>query len=163
MKIRKRSVLIMTACLSLILTTMLPAQEVASLKGVETAKAIFDVRNSNPQKTARILNLIQQTFKDLQAAGKNPSFKIVFSGPSVKLVSSNRAGFSEEDQKPLDAIVGTLSGLSKDGIRMEICRVAMKSAEVDPTTVPSEITPVDNGWISSIGYQLQGYALLPLY
>ncbi len=163
MKIRKRSTLLLTACLSLVFTSVLAAQEIESLKGVETAKVIFDVRNSNPQKTARILNLIQQTYNDLQAAGKHPDFKLVFMGPSVKLLSSNREGFGEEDRKPLDAIVESVSGLSKAGIGMEICLVALKSAEVDPKTVPGEITPVDNGWVSSIGYQLQGYALVPLY
>ncbi len=163
MKIRKCSALFFTACLSLVFSSVLTAQEIEALKGVETAKAIFDVRNGNPQKTARILHLIQQTYNDLQAAGKKPDFKVVFMGPSVKLLSSNREGFSEEDRKPLDAIVESISGLSKAGIGMEICRVAMKSAEVDPETVSGEITPVDNGWVSSIGYQLQGYALLPLY
>ncbi len=163
MKTGTGTMLMLAVCLSFTFATAINAQEIESLKGIETVKAVFDVRNNNPQKTERIMKLIQTSYEELLAAGKKPDFKVVFMGPSVKLLSSTREGFGEEDQKPLDAIVESISGLSKKGIGFEICKVAMKSAGVDPKTVQAEITPVDNGWFSSIGYQTQGYALVPLY
>jgi intracellular sulfur oxidation DsrE/DsrF family protein len=134
-----------------------------ALKGIKPVKAVFDIRNSNPEKTQRILKLIDQSFKDLAAAGKNPDFKLVFMGPSVTLFSTTREGFAPEDKPQLDGIVETISTLSGEGVGLEICRVALSSANVDPETVLPEITRVDNGWFSSIGYQAAGYALVPLY
>jgi hypothetical protein len=34
---------------------------------------------------------------------------------------------------------------------------------VDPETISPLISRVDNGWISSIGYQAKGYQLVPVY
>jgi intracellular sulfur oxidation DsrE/DsrF family protein len=87
----------------------------------------------------------------------------VFIGPSVKLISKNREGFSPEDQKSLDEIANTISAMSKDGINLEICLVAAKVFNVDPASVLPEIKRVGNGWISMIGYQAQGYSLVPVY
>jgi len=41
--------------------------------------------------------------------------------------------------------------------------VAAKVFNVDPVSVLPEIKRVGNGWISMIGYQAQGYSLVPVY
>jgi intracellular sulfur oxidation DsrE/DsrF family protein len=94
---------------------------------------------------------------------KKPAFVVVFMGPSVKLVSKNREGFSPDDHKTLDEIANTLSAMSKDGIKLEICLVAVKVFNVDPASVLPEIKRVGNGWISMAVYQAQGYSLVPVY
>jgi intracellular sulfur oxidation DsrE/DsrF family protein len=109
------------------------------------------------------MSLIHQTYKDLAATEKNPVFAVVFIGPSVKLISKNREGFTPEDQKSLDEIAKTISAMSKDGIKLEICLVAAQILNVDPASVLPEIKRVENGWVSVIGYQAQGYSLVPLY
>jgi intracellular sulfur oxidation DsrE/DsrF family protein len=135
------------------------------LKGLKSVKAIFDVRIGNPKSAALHLKLIHQTFQDknIKAVTKKPAFVVVFIGPSVKLISKNREGFSAEDQKILDEIAGIISEMSKEGIKLEICLVAAKVFGVDPTTVLPEIKHVGNGWISLIGYEAKGYSLVPAY
>jgi intracellular sulfur oxidation DsrE/DsrF family protein len=136
-----------------------------ALKGVKSAKALFDFRIGSPSSAALHLKLIHQTYKDkeLLAADKKPAFVVVFIGPSVKLISKNREGFSPEDQATLAEIAATISEMSKEGIKLEICLVAAKVFGVDPATVLPEIKAVPNGWISEIGYQAQGYSLVPAY
>jgi intracellular sulfur oxidation DsrE/DsrF family protein len=155
--------LLLMICLSSL--TILPAQaeEYQALKGVKTAKAVFDIRMSDPKGTALHLKVIQQTFKDLIAEKKSPDFVLIFIGPSIKLVSTDRKSFAPEDQQALDEIAGSISQMSKDGIRLELCLVAAKFAGVDPSTVLKEIITVGNGWVSEIGYQAQGYSLVPVY
>jgi len=138
-------------------------EEYKAMKGIKSAKAVFDERESNPKSAALHLKIIHQTYKELAAMKKSPVFVLVFSGPSVKLISKNRKGFSPEDQKSLDAIANTISEMSKDGIEFEICLVAAKIFNVDPASVLPEIKKVGNGWISEIGYQAQGYSLVPVY
>jgi intracellular sulfur oxidation DsrE/DsrF family protein len=136
-----------------------------ALKGVKSVKALYDFRIGNPKSAALHLKLIHETFKDkeLLAVDKKPAFVVVFIGPSVKLVSKNREGFSPEEQATLAEIAGTISEMSKAGIKLELCLVAAKVFGVDPATVLPEIKAVPNGWISEIGYQAQGYALVPAY
>lgn len=138
-------------------------EEYEGLKGVKSARAIFDERESNPKTAAIHLKLIHQTYKDFVKMKKDPAFVVVFIGPSVKLISKNREGFSPEDQKSLDEIANTISAMSKDGIKTEICLVAASVFNVDPATVLPEIKRVGNGWISMIVRQSQGYSLVPVY
>ena len=138
-------------------------EEYEGIKSVKTAKIIFDERESSPNTAILHLKLVHQTYKDLAAMKKKPVFVVVFMGPSVKLVSKNREGFSPEDQKSIDEIANTLSAMSKDGIKLEICLVAVKVFNVDPASVLPEIKRVGNGWISMAVYQAQGYSLVPVY
>jgi len=155
---------LIAACLFFASFAAVSATENEALSGVGSAKAVFDVRIGNPQSAAMHLKLMHQTYKDLAAAKKKPVFRIVFLGPSVKLISKNRTGFTTpEDNKALDEIAEAVSAMSKDGIRFEICLVAAKVFNVDPATVLPEIKHVENGWISLIGYQAKNFSLVPAY
>jgi intracellular sulfur oxidation DsrE/DsrF family protein len=138
-------------------------QEYKAMKGIKSAKAVFDIEIGNPKSAALHLKVMHQTYKDLAAMKKNPVFVVVFLGPSVKLISKNREGFSPEDSKFLGEIANTISAMSKDGINLEFCLVAAEVFNVEPASVLPEIEGVGNGWISMIGYQAQRYSLVPVY
>ena len=140
-------------------------EEYSAMKGVKSVKAVYDIRIGNPKSAALHLKLIRQTLKDkaITAASNKPAFVVVYSGPAVKLISKNREGFAPEDQKILDEIATTVSEMSKDGIRQEMCLTAAKIFGVDPASALPEMKQVGNGWISLIGYQEHGYALIPAY
>ena len=138
-------------------------EEYIAMKGIKSVKAVFDERESIPKNAAFHLKGIHQTYKEMAAMKKNPVFVVVFIGPSVKLISKNREGFSPEDLKSLDEIANTISAMAKDGINFEMCLVAAKFFNVDPASVLPEIKGVGNGWIPIIGYQAQGYSLVPVY
>lgn len=164
MKNRVKAILsLVTACLLLASFPAASAQMYDSLTGVKSAKAIFDVRIGNPQGAALQLKLMHQTYKDLAAVKKKPVFRIVFLGPSVKLISKSREGFKPEDNQALDEIASEVSAMSQDGIHLEMCLVAAKFFKVDPATVLPEIERVENGWISLIGYQDRNFSLVPAY
>lgn len=136
-----------------------------SLAGMKSVKAIFDVRAANAKSAAVQLKLIHDTYKDqgIRAVSKKPLFVVAFMGPSVKLLSKDKQGFSAEDQKLMDEIAQTVQAMSKDGIKLEVCDFAAKVFGVDPASILPEIKHVPNGWISLIGYQARGYSLVPVY
>ncbi len=140
-------------------------EEYEAMKGLKSVKAVFDVRISNPKSAAVHLKLIHDTYKDktIRAITKKPAFVVIFIGPSVKLVSKNREGFSPEEQKILGEIANIVSEMSKDGIKLEICLFAANLLNVDPASVLPSIKHVPNGWISLIGYEAKGYSLVPAY
>lgn len=166
MKRNARTIIIglfVSVCVLFVTAPMVSAGEYEALKGLKSAKAVFDVRMGNPKGAALHIKLIHQTYKDLVTMKKNPVFVLVFIGPSVKLISKNRGGFTTEDQKILDEIAGTISQMSKDGIKLEMCLVAARVLGVDPASILPEIKAVDNGWISLIGYQANRFSLVPVY
>jgi intracellular sulfur oxidation DsrE/DsrF family protein len=156
--------LLLPICLILMVPATGSAGEYASVKGHRSIKAVFDFELGNPQSALLHLNVIRKTFKDktMWVASKKPEIVVVFIGPSVKLVSTNRDAFSQEDRKILDEYASVMSEMTKDGIKFEICLIAVKAAGVDPTSILPAITQVGNGWISLIRYQAAGYSLVPV-
>jgi intracellular sulfur oxidation DsrE/DsrF family protein len=154
----------LTICLLMVSIGNGSSQEYDTLKGLQSVKAVFDFELANPQSALVHLQVIQQTFKDenMWVSGKKPEFVIVFIGPSVKLVSKNRSGFKAEDQKNLDEFAKTITEMAKDGIKLEVCLIAVKLLGVEPSSILPEIKQVGNGWISLIGYQAKGYSLVPV-
>ena len=136
-----------------------------SLAGLKSVKAIFDVRAANAKSAAIQLKLIHDTYKDqgIRAVSKKPLFVVAFMGPSVKLLSKDKQGFSAEDQKLMDEIAQTVQAMAKDGIKLEVCDFAAKVFGVDTASILPEIKHVPNGWISLIAYQAKGYSIVPVY
>ena len=168
MKRQSRTIMIglfLSTCMLFIAVAHGFGNEYEALKDLKSFKAVFDVRMSNPKAAALNLKLIHNTFKDknISAITKKPAFVVIFIGPSVKLISKNREGFSPEEQKVLDEIANTISEMSKDGMKLEICLVAAQVFNVDPASVLPGIKHVPNGWISLIGYEAKGYSLVPAY
>jgi intracellular sulfur oxidation DsrE/DsrF family protein len=157
--------LLLSACMLFIAVVHGFGEEYEALKGLKSVKAVFDVRISNPQSAALHLKLIHDTYQDknIRAITQKPAFVVVFIGPSVKLISKNRKGFSPEEQKVLDEIANTISEMSKNGMKLEICLVAAQVFNVDPASVLPGIKHVPNGWVSVIGYEAKGYSLIPAY
>lgn len=139
-------------------------EEYPTLKGVNPVKAVFGFEIGNPQSALVHLQVIQQTFRDknLRAGKKKPEIAVVFYGPSVKLASVKRDAFAAADQKIVEEYAGTVAAMAKEGVKFEICLIAMRFAGVEPAALLPEIKPVGNGWISVIGYQARGYSLIPV-
>lgn len=141
------------------------AEGYKSLQGVKHVNAVFDFRISDPKSAALHLDVMLQTCKDkaLQMGKKKPAFAVVFSGASVKLLSTKREGVAAEDAKILDDIAGKLAAMEKEGIRLEVCRIALKVFGIDPASVLPELHKVGNGYVSLIGYEAQGYSSVPVF
>jgi len=157
--------IILTVCLLVVTAGNVFSEEYSTLKGLKSVKAVFDFEMGNPQSALLHLKVIHQTFKDknLRAITKKPDFVIIFIGPSVKLTSKNKAGFTAEDQKILDEFASTISEMSKDGVKLEICLIAAKLFGVEPSSILPDVKQVGNGWISLIGHEAKGYALVPVF
>jgi uncharacterized protein len=153
-----------TICLLMATTGNAFSEEYMTLKGLKSVKAVFDFERGNPLSALQHLQVIHQTFKDrnIQKSGKKPQFTVIFIGPSVKLVSRNTDGFNAEDQRIMADYAKKLSEMANDGIKFEVCLVAVRGAGVEPSSILPEIKQVGNGWISLIGHQAKGYAIVPI-
>lgn len=141
------------------------AKEYEALQGVKSVSTIFDFRDAKPESALDHLKLIHETYKDqaLQAISEKPKFVVIFMGPSPLVLSKNRENFSPDEKKKLEEFDSTLSAMAKDGIGLEVCKVAINYFGVDPKSISPEIKQIDNGWIASLGYQQKDYSLVPVF
>jgi len=108
------------------------------------------------------LDLVNDTFEDpsvISIQGKH-DFVVIFMGPAIKFISKRTEGFSAEDKIHLDAIAAMVPALAENGIKLQVCMFAAGSYGVEANSILPGIEQVENGWISSIGYQRQGNALV---
>lgn len=134
-----------------------------ALAGVKETRTLFDVSVSDPEKLEFYLRVIKKTYDGLVSQGQKPDMVIAFRGPSVLLINSETWSYSEEDEKILKQAAVLLQELKVLGVRIEACSVATELFKVDNTTILPEIKVVGNTFISLTGYQMQGYALIPIH
>jgi intracellular sulfur oxidation DsrE/DsrF family protein len=157
--------LVLSVCLLLVAAHNVSAEGYKVLKGMKSVKVVFDVRGASPKGVVAQLGLIQKMFKDkgIRDITDDVDFVVVFSGPVVKLISTQTDKFSAQEKEDLKIISNTVSEMAKAGVKMEVCSLALTGHGVDPASILPEIKHVPNGWVSLIGYQAKGYELVPVY
>jgi intracellular sulfur oxidation DsrE/DsrF family protein len=135
-----------------------------ALKGVKNYDAVYEVSQGDPRVNNPVFLVIKNSYEapEVKALVKSPNIAIVFHGPVVKLLSTDLTPFDQKEQADIHKFQATLKQMKKDGVTLEVCRFALKGMDVDEETVIPEIDPVDNGFVSVIGYQMQGYAVVRL-
>lgn len=137
--------------------------DAAALEGVEQGKVVFDINNSSASSLNLYLAVIRETHDDLVRQGIEPDILLAFRGPAVTLVSTDRERLDLSDFDALDQIADHIADLEMLGVRMEGCGVATRLFQVDNNTLLDGIKPVGNTFVSLIGYQARGYAVIPIY
>jgi intracellular sulfur oxidation DsrE/DsrF family protein len=141
-----------------------PSNEYAALKGVKSVKTVFDVSLGSPQTANVVFWAVKNVNDDQQvrALSEPPHVAVVFHGPAVKLISTDRKGFKDSDSKALDQFADMIRQMKKEGVTFEVCDYALRVMGVDPATILPEVDHVGNGFISIAGYQAQGYSVITI-
>ena len=134
----------------------------SALEGVKGLKAVFDYSHGSPKMSNIILGAVKDAYEDeaVTSLPEKPRMVILFQGPAVTLITTDRSHFPEKEFAEIDKFHEMIRQLKKDGIKLEVCLYAAEVVGVDPSTILPEIDHVRNGFISTIGYQAQGYALV---
>ncbi|WP_136515208.1 DsrE family protein [Geomonas edaphica] len=124
-----------------------------ALAGLKSARVIFDVRVPDMERLVFNLELLAETLEGMKTQGVRPEMVVSFRGPGVKLLTA-----SVIDKEAMELI----RGLKKQGVRFEVCAVAVRVFKADPAQLIPEVKLVGNGLTSLIGYQNKGYAVISL-
>ena len=136
----------------------------ASLAGLKIGKGVFLVDIGDAKKLNFYLEIIQGTYQGMKEQGVQPDFILVYIGPSVKYLSSSPAPELEQELGGLLLdIESNVDALAALGVRQEICAVATRVFGIDNDTILPGLTLVGDGFISLMGYQAQGYHLVPVF
>lgn len=135
-----------------------------ALGGLETGKGVFLVDIGDAKKLNFYLEVIQGTHKSMQDQGVKPDFILVYIGPSVKYLSAEPSAEVESAYGAvLMDIESNIEKLAELGVRQEVCSVATKVFGIDNKSVFKDMEIIGDGFISLIGYQAQGYQLVPVF
>ena len=135
-----------------------------AVKGLETVRAVYDVRKSNPKALAAYLKAIIGNHANLLKEGVKPDLRMVFIAESVQFITTQpKDEIALEHEATLKEIAGLVAELDRLGVRMEVCSGATQAFGVDNATLLPQLKAVRSGFIAIMGYQNQGYALVPVY
>lgn len=136
----------------------------AAIDGLENVQAVYDVRKSNPNALDMYLKAIITNVENLEKESVQADLVMVFISHSVKFINTAPALETEADYgEALASIAESVETLQELGVRMEACNGATRAFNVDNDTLLPGIEPVRSGFISLMGYQNNGYALIPVY
>jgi len=138
-------------------------KDTEALQDLKSAKGVFMLDVKDPGRMAHVLKVIEETREGITKQNVKPELIVVVIGPSVAFLTKDRRGISSTDQRAVSEVQGMLGKLKKAGVRTEVCGIALRGMDVAPSVLVPEATAVGNGFISAIGYQAQGYQLVPVY
>jgi intracellular sulfur oxidation DsrE/DsrF family protein len=138
-------------------------KDTAALHDVKVAKGVFMMDVKEPGRMAHVLKVIGETSEGISKQSVKPELIVVVIGRSVAFLTKDRRGIPYTDQRSITEIHNAIGKLKTMGIRTEVCGIALRGMDVQPDALIADVTPVGNGYISAIGYQSQGYQLVPVY
>ncbi len=132
-----------------------------ALGDLTSAKALFDITTPDGETLLFYLQLIGESVDDMKKAGVEPEVVILFHGKAVEWVTNDLEKMpNHEMAEKIHAEINKLTGRSE--VNMEACSVANKVFGVKNESIVKGVHVANNTWISSIGYQNRGYAIVPV-
>ena len=118
------------------------------IAGMKEAKVAFDITAGEAGRMLTILNTIDETREGLAKHGVTPRFVLAFRGPASLRTQTDLSRLKPEDRDAAAKVAAKLKQLrTAAGIeRMDQCS--------------PDVTIVENGWITLVGYQARGYAYI---
>ena len=157
MKIPAMIILAMVTCAGQP-STALALDDSAALQGLSSVQAVYDVRTSDEKGLHFIFKVIRDTFDETRQQDIQPDYVVSMRGPTVKLLVRSRAGDAALQQKT----VSLIKELQQRGVRLEACGYALNLFGLEPDNLYENIVSIGNSLNSLIGYQIRGYALVPM-
>jgi len=138
-------------------------KDTQALKGLKEGKGVFMIDMNNPGRVGHVLKVAEKAYTGMKEQGVKPHLVVVIIGPAVAFLTKDRRGIGYMDERAVTGLQKEVHKLAKMGIRTEACGVALKGMDVSPDDLIQDVHAVGNGFISAIGYQAQGYQLVPVY
>jgi intracellular sulfur oxidation DsrE/DsrF family protein len=133
-----------------------------ALAGVRVANVYFDVNIGEPDKLLKRLELIETTYGHLVAAGFSPQVVVGIRGKASNFFTRDSGYVLDADLPVKKQLAARVEQFRAMGFAIEQCRVAAGMQEIDVVDFLPQLQVVDNGYVSMIGYQAQGYAFVPM-
>lgn len=160
MKYRFLLILALIGCLS---ASPALGSAIKALQSLKAVRLVCDVNIGDAQHLLRRMDLLDTTYSQLVDAGFTPEVVVVFRGPASRFVTRGATAYvSAADKKHKSEMREWVEAFSELGFVLEQCAIAAKAQTIKAADILPQVTLVVNGFVSLVGYQNQGYALLPM-
>lgn len=162
------SVFIVAICLAVLVGSATAFAETKpadtrALTGVTTGKVVWDISMANPETLAVYLSVVRETYDDLKHQTVEPDMVLAIHGVPVRYLRKDMSDLPFESGPHIEKINAILDDLrERPGVRIEVCSVANRLMGVNNGDIREGLHVVGNTWVSLIGYQAQGYAVIPI-
>jgi len=157
---------ILIACIVVIMAATLSIAELSNdkmaLKGMKEVKFVVDVNVGDPELLLLRMDLLDTTYSQLIDSGVTPTVVVAFRGKASRFITKNSKYLKPELEKYRLEMKTLIELFDELGFTIEQCGIAAAAQKIDPTDFLPQVKVVQNSYISLIGYQNQGYALLPM-
>jgi intracellular sulfur oxidation DsrE/DsrF family protein len=147
-------------------TFVSPVAVLASdFEGVKDVRVVWDITAGDEKVFADRMGLIRETAEGLKKRGMQPAFVLAIHGPAAKYVTKSLSGTKYEKDKieKLDSIQSSLGDLKKEGVKIEVCAIAMKRGKIEDKNVQPFAVIESNVWENITVLQNKGYAYMPVF
>jgi intracellular sulfur oxidation DsrE/DsrF family protein len=133
-----------------------------SLDGVKKASVYFDVSLKDDELLVFRMDLLDRTIKMLEESGLEVSAVIGIRGHASRFITKDDNYVLDEQIDNKKKIQEWVKRLSEQGVVIEQCAIAADMLEISTDDFLPQVTIVGNGYISLVGYQAQGYSVVPM-
>ena len=133
-----------------------------AINGLTTALVYFDVSLKDDNLLVFRMELLDKTIKQMEDAGLEVRSVVGFRGGASRFITKDEHYVLEEEISNKKKIQGWVKQFSERGIVIEQCSIAADIHDIPHEDFMEEVTVVGNGYISLVGYQAQGYSVVPM-
>ncbi len=135
-----------------------------ALQGIEEGRILWDVTASDPNVLLARLEVIEQTWRDLERQDVTPRMVFAFRGGSVRLLTRNAPERDIDHAQTILQIHSKLAELHElDGVeRMEVCSIASRRAGITQEDLVEPLVEVGNTFVTAAAYAQRGYAKIKI-
>ncbi|PLX99192.1 MAG: hypothetical protein C0622_10785 [Desulfuromonas sp.] len=133
-----------------------------ALQNLTNVKAVFDVNQGDPKTLLLRLQLVEKTYQQLLDVGVTPEFVLAFRGGASLFLTTGDGYIEAEDKRTKAEVEQLLEGFKQHGIALEQCAIAAGLLKIGLDDFQPRVKVVANGYVSMIGYQNRGFALISM-
>jgi intracellular sulfur oxidation DsrE/DsrF family protein len=158
----KKSICLLALILTFAISAYATENLSDSITGLNSVKAVIDLNQGKANLLDLRLNFIKKTFEHIKLAGGKPDFIVAVRGGASAFMTYSDKHIDSSDAGLKKIMHQKIKEMKNMGIRFQQCEIAMTLLKIEPSDIISEIEIVKNGYVTLIGYQNKGYALLPM-
>ena len=134
----------------------------SALNGLKTARVYFDVSLKDDNLLVFRMELLDKTVKQMEDAGLKVNTVVGFRGGASRFITRDEHYVLEEEISNKKKIQDWVKRFSERGMVIEQCAIAADIHDIPHEDFMEEVTVVGNGYVSLVGYQAQGYSVVPM-
>ena len=134
----------------------------SALRGLENVQVYFDVSVKDDNLLLLRMKLADRTIKTLKESGLDVTSVIGFRGGVSRFITQDDHYVLEEEFSNKRKIQEWVKQFSSQGVVIEQCAIAAEILDIPAEDFLPDIKMVGNGYISLVGYQAQGYSVVPM-